>query len=511
MKKIMKLKILSLLITSLFYFGCSDHTHDEEEHHHEANSITIWTDSTELFMEYPPLVVGRVAAFAVHLSNMKNFTPITEGSLLLIFTERNSGKQIKFESDSPSHPGIFRPVVTMSEPGIYQLVLRLDSKQVSDVLTIDDVIVYKDTASVPHEDEQASGEEEISFLKEQQWKIDFRTEPASFHKLSGSISAVGELVPKPQMHAEVPAPVNGIILADQNNVVPSIGTWIKKGTVLALISPPANTDFGFIDIRNEYLLAKSDYERAERLLERKAISEKRFQEIKLQYEARKASYDVIATQFDMSSLETNGGNGPHFHLIAPTDGYLEEIHFHLGENVTAGQKLFTISNPARILLKVNVPVSKINLVQTAKDASFKVEGYDEEFLVSKLNGRLVSIGSIVNEQSRTVPVYFDISNPENKLKIGMFVQAEIKVGKETEVLAIPTSAVFEENSQAITYVHLEGETFAKRILKIGIKDKGFTEILEGVKEGERVVTVGGYQVKLASLSTSVPTGHGHEH
>ena len=511
MKKIMKLKILSLLIISLFYFSCSDHTHDEEEHHHEANSVTIWTDSTELFMEYPPLVVGKESGFAVHLSNMKNFTPITEGSLELIFTERNSGKQINFNSDAPSHPGIFRPIVTMNEPGIYQLVLRLNSKQVSDVLTIDDVIVYKDTASIPHEDEQASGEEEISFLKEQQWKIDFKTEPASFHKLSGSISAVGELVPKPQMHAEVPAPVNGIILADQNNVVPSIGTWIKKGTVLALISPPANTDFGFIDIRNEYLLAKSDYERAQNLLQKKAISEKRFQEIELQYEARKASYDVIAKQFDMSSLDTDGSNGPHFHLIAPTDGYLEEIHFHLGENVTAGQKLFTISNPARIFLKVNVPVSKINLVQTAKDAAFKVEGYNEEFLVSKLNGRLVSIGSIVNEQSRTVPVYFEISNPENKLKIGMFVQAEIKVGKDNEVLAIPSSAVFEENGQEITYIHLEGETFAKRVLKTGIKDGGYTEILEGVKTGERVVTVGGYQVKLASLSTSAPTGHGHEH
>ena len=87
----MNLKILSLLIVTAFYSGCGEHTHDLEEHHHEANSVTIWTDSTELFMEYPPLVAGKEAAFAVHLSNMKNFTPITEGSLELIFTDRNSG------------------------------------------------------------------------------------------------------------------------------------------------------------------------------------------------------------------------------------------------------------------------------------------------------------------------------------------------------------------------------------------------------------------------------------
>lgn len=511
MNKIMNLKTLSLLIMTVFYFGCGEHTHESEEHHHEANSVTLWTDSTELFMEYPPLVVGKEAAFAVHLSNMKNFTPITEGSLELSFTERNSGKQINFESDSPSHPGIFRPVVTMNDPGIYQLVLRLNSKQVFDILTIDDVIVYNDTASIPHEDEQASGEEEISFLKEQQWKIEFKTEPATLQKLSSSISAVGELVPKPQMHAEVPAPVNGIILSDQSNVIPSIGSWVKKGTVLAVISPPANTGSGFIDIRNEYLLAKSEFERAERLLERKSIPEKKYEEIKLRYEAKKASYEVIEKQIDLSSLEKDKNNGIHLHLIAPIDGYLEEIHFHIGENISAGQILFTVSNPARIILKANVPVSKINLVQNSKDASFKVEGFEEEFQVSKLNGGLVSIGNIVNEQSRTVPIYFEVSNPDNKLKIGMFVQANIKIGGQLDVLAIPNSSIFEENGQYYAYVHLEGETFAKRLLKIGLKDKGYTEIVEGIKQGERVVTVGGYQVKLASMSTSVPTGHGHEH
>ena len=506
-----KFKFLFVFLGAIFYAGCSSQTEDAQEHHHEAISVTIWTDSTELFMEYPPLVIGEEAAFAVHLSNMKNFKPVTEGSLQLIFTEKSSGKQININSDSPSHPGIFRPLVTMKEPGNYKLTLKLNSSQVSDVLIVDDVIVYKDTSSIPHETDQPSGEEEISYLKEQQWKIEFKTEPASEHLLSGSITAVGELLPKPQMHAEVPAPVNGVILADQSNVIPSIGTWVKKGTVLAVISPPANTGSGFIDIRNEYVLAKSEFERAGRLLERKAIPLKRYEEIQLKYEAKKASYDIIEKQMDLSELDKNGNNGFHLHLIAPVDGYLEEIHFHLGENVAAGQKLFTISNPSRVLLKINIPLSKINLAKDSKDASFKVEGFEKEFRVSELNGKLVSIGSIVNEESRTVPVYFEINNPSNNLKIGMFLQADVKTGEPSEVLAIPNSAIFEEYGQYTAYVHLEGETFAKRLLKIGINDKGYTEILDGIKPGERVVTVGGYQVKLASMSTSIPTGHGHEH
>lgn len=58
---------------------------------------------------------------------------------------------------------------------------------------------------------------------------------------------------------------------------------------------------------------------------------------------------------------------------------------------------------------------------------------------------------------------------------------------------------------------VEGEAFAKRVLQTRVTDRGFTQILSGIAEGERVVTVGGYQVRLAALSTSVPVGRGHEH
>ena len=93
----------------------------------------------------------------------------------------------------------------------------------------------------------------------------------------------------------------------------------------------------------------------------------------------------------------------------------------------------------------------------------------------------------------------------------MFAEVSVKTGETVEALAIPNSAIFDDNGTPIAYVHVEGESFAKRALTIGITDKGYTEILSGIAEGERVTTVGGYQVRLASLSTSVPSGHGHEH
>lgn len=501
-----------LFVALLIFFGaCSDHVHEEDGHGHEhgGTSVTQWNDKTEIFMEYPALVVGKEAAFAIHLSKMKDFKPVTEGTLACIL-KGDGGERLEVTENAPSHPGIFRPVITFSQIGQYEMELRLNSLQVSDTILVSGVQVYPDESALPHEEE--GGDSYISFLKEQQWKIDFRTEPAQSRRLVGSIPAVGELLPKTQWHAEVPAPANGLILADQNALIPSIGAWVKKGSVLAVISPPANSDYSLNHIRSEYLLAKSEYERAQRLYDKQAIPEKRLEEARLKFEARKAGYDVISRQIDFG----NGANQeqastPHFHLTAPIDGFIEEINFHIGENVPAGQTLFKITNPQRLLLKASVPAARISQAKTFSDASFRIEGYEREFIISELNGRLVSVGSIVSESSRTVPVYFEFDNPQNLLKIGMFVEVSLKTGEPLNTLAIPQSAIFDEDGTPVAYVHVEGESFEKRILQTGITDRGYTQVVSGVSEGERVVTVGGYQVRLASMSTSVPSGHGHEH
>ncbi len=498
------------IFTCLIFMGCTDQNEPKIEHEHEATSVTLWTKSTELFMEYPALVVGQEAAFAVHLSDMKDFKAVLQGKLICIFTKDGS-EPLTVVSDAPSHPGIFRPVVKFAQAGIYDMQLKLTGNQVSDNIEVPGVRVYADEASIPHIVEVSTGEETISFLKEQQWKIDFRTEPADQHELSASVFAVGEILPQPQMHAEVPAPVNGVILADQNASLPSIGQWVSKRDILAVISPPANTETSFNSIRSEYLIASSEYERAQRLFEKKAISQKRLEETKLRFEARKAGYDVVSRQVDFGNLDKKNGGVLHFHLKPPIDGFIQDIHFHLGENVEAGKRLFTITNPKNVLLKAHVPVARIAQIKNTRDASFKIEGYEQEFTVSQLNGRLVSIGSIVDEKSRTVPVLFELDNPDKLLKIGMFAEVSVKTGDRVATLTIPNSAIFDEDGTSVAYVHVEGESFAKRILTTGITDNGYTEILNGISKGERVTIVGGYQVRLASLSTSMPQGHGHAH
>ena len=504
--------------------GCTDdHDHGEGAHGEEAAhaeeeahghghapgaiAVTLWSERTELFMEYPPLVVGEEAEFLAHLTELRDFSPVTRGRLICTF-QKADGTRVEVQSDQPTRPGIFIPKVTFREPGSYEMELRLEGPQVEDVLHVRTVIVYAAAEQVPHE-EEAGGEEPISFLKEQQWKTAFSTAPARRHPLSASVQATGEILPRAQAHAEVPALVGGVIQADQNVDMPSIGTWVKKGQILAVISPPAETESTLMRIRNEYLLAQAEYQRTQRLFARQAIAEKRVEQARLYYQARKASYDRVAQQVDFSSDDSQPSL--HYHVEAPIDGYVEEIHVHLGQTVTSGEKLFTVTNPERVWLKAQVPLTQYAHIGRVRDATFSVEGLERAFRVSALGGRVISVGNTIDRNTRTVPVIFEVDNPDHLLKINLFADVRVHTGEVVETLAIPSTALLDDEGTPVVYVQAEGEAFFKRPVQTGIVDGDLTQILSGLAEGEWVVTEGAYQVRLASMSSSVPTGHGHAH
>jgi multidrug efflux pump subunit AcrA (membrane-fusion protein) len=121
------------------------------------------------------------------------------------------------------------------------------------------------------------------------------------------------------------------------------------------------------------------------------------------------------------------------------------------------------------------------------------------------------VGSSLTGESRSVPVYFEFNNPQNRIKAGMYAEVFIKTGSRQELLAIPESAVVDEDAMHTAYVQVEGEGFEKRIIRTGISDGGYIQVLEGLKEGERVVTKGAYQVRLAALSPESAIGQGHVH
>ncbi|MFB3126125.1 MAG: efflux RND transporter periplasmic adaptor subunit, partial [Candidatus Acidiferrales bacterium] len=231
-------------------------------------AVTRWTEKTELFMEYPPLVAGEKARFAVHLTDLSDFTPLTAGQVVIEL--RSPGGSVKtFSTDAPSRPGIFGVDVLPSEPGTYSMTVQLDSPNLKDVHELGAVAVYADITQV----ETASSEEveeAISFLKEQQWTLEFATDTATEYSLRESLRVPAEVQPRTGGEAEVSAPVAGRISAA--NPIPAVGTSVARGRTLASLIPRtgspadrATLEFAVAEATHELERSRKDRGRVERL------------------------------------------------------------------------------------------------------------------------------------------------------------------------------------------------------------------------------------------------------
>jgi multidrug efflux pump subunit AcrA (membrane-fusion protein) len=96
------------------------------------------------------------------------------------------------------------------------------------------------------------------------------------------------------------------------------------------------------------------------------------------------------------------------------------------------------------------------------------------------------------------------------LRIGSRARVAMSTGVSRTGVLVPVAAVLDDDGRSLLYVQVEGELFEARRVTLGGRTGDRVLVLEGVRAGERVVTAEAFQVRLASLSTAVPT-HGHEH
>jgi multidrug efflux pump subunit AcrA (membrane-fusion protein) len=124
--------------------------------------------------------------------------------------------------------------------------------------------------------------------------------------------------------------------------------------------------------------------------------------------------------------------------------------------------------------------------------------------------RLVAFGGMVDPVSRTVPVVFEFPNPDERLRVGMFVTARVYTGEVQEALVVPAGALVNDAGTDVAYVQLGGERFERRVVRTGLRDGDRVAIVAGLEPGERVVSRGAYLVHLAA-GAPADAGHGHAH
>ncbi|MDD5584531.1 MAG: efflux RND transporter periplasmic adaptor subunit [Candidatus Omnitrophica bacterium] len=125
-------------------------------------------------------------------------------------------------------------------------------------------------------------------------------------------------------------------------------------------------------------------------------------------------------------------------------------------------------------------------------------------------GNVVSINPVLDANTRTNQIRVEVANPESKLKPEMFVNANIRV-EIGEKLAVPESAIFDTGLRKIVYLSREGGVLESREVTTGRKAQGYYEVLDGLSEGDVVITSGNFLVDSESRLQSAIGGAAEEH
>jgi multidrug efflux pump subunit AcrA (membrane-fusion protein) len=390
----------------------------------------------------------------------------------------------------------------------------------------------------------------LTVSKESQLLFGIRTEPVSTRRITSGLKTTGVVRARPDARAVVVPPVAGrIVLREGISLGSAVARGEQVGYVEQILDVSGQTELESqrleveaqqreiearrLEIRNSVLQlqaqqaeqrakaqqartqlaqAQRELRRSENLLEVGAAPRRRVEEA--QTAVKVAEQEVASAEQQVRLLEnqikqTQAGqnifraprvNQPNrrFPLTAPVTGMVSEIKATSGQVIETGAEIFSIVNLSTVLIEAQVFERDLPAVRESTRASFTSAALSGEvYTVGTVDGdgRLVSIGQTVNEQTRTVSVIYEMKNPLNRLKDGMFVEITIDTTGDREVLAVSKKAVISEQGQTFVFVFDGGETFEKRAVALGAEGADYYEITSGLKAGERVVTEGIYQLR----------------
>ena len=180
-------------------------------------------------------------------------------------------------------------------------------------------------------------------------------------------------------------------------------------------------------------------------------------------------------------------------LRSPIAGMVEEVFVARGERVTSGQRLFVVADTSTLWVRAQIHERQWASVDVSpgQEVRVLVPGMEKRDVVAGIN----HVGSVVEEESRSVPLVAELANDDARYKPGMFVWVELPQGPFRERLVVPTEAVMRHEGRTFVFVAAGPGRFARREIRTGIETRQLVEVLEGLAAGETVVAEGAFVLK----------------
>jgi len=307
--------------------------------------------------------------------------------------------------------------------------------------------------------------------------------------------AVGNIDFNEDLAVQVFSPYPGRII----QALAQLGDQVEKGKTLFTIDSPdlVQAESTLIAAAGVYDLTSAALTRAKELFQTQGIAEKDMQQAMSDQQtaeaALKAGRDAVRvfgkSEAEIDEIVAKRKIDPALVVPSPINGRVTARNAQPGLFVQPGSPPapYSVADLSTMWMLADVTETDIPMFRLGQAVRVKVLAFpDRDF-----EGRVTNIGATVDPTTRTVVVRSEIRDPKHELRPGMFATYAINVQAPVRGIAVPLASIVREGDGTMTaWVTTDGHHFTRRIVKLGLQEDGFDQVLEGLQAGEQVVTDG---------------------
>jgi Cu(I)/Ag(I) efflux system membrane fusion protein len=304
--------------------------------------------------------------------------------------------------------------------------------------------------------------------------IGVRTEEVHRRQLTKTIRTVGQVTYDETKLYNINTKITGWV---ENLYVDYAGKAVKKGDSLLDIYSPE-----LVNTQEEYLLA---LRYRDQLLASNVEEARKGAEDLIQSAKRRLLYWDIAPE-DIDAIEEAGAPNKTMTIYSPADGIVMEKMIVNGQSIDAGMTLYKIADLSDVWVIADVYQYELPWVKLNEPAEIELS-----YLPGRIfKGKITYIYPFLSGDTKTVKVRIEVPNPdaETVLKPDMYATVNIKSPLSINAVAVPDQAIIRSGERNVVVVSLGGGYFDPRNVKLGVTADGYVQVLDGIKEGEHIVT-----------------------
>ena len=333
-------------------------------------------------------------------------------------------------------------------------------------------------------------------------------ERIQLRNVSHTISCNAVMVYDGNRYARLTPRAPGVV----SQVNKDLGDVVSSGDVLAMVD---STDLG--TAKAEYLQAlalvslwKRNYSREQTLFKKRVSTERELFESETRLAESKISLsragqrlkNLGVTETVIAELDKNRETSSQLALAAPFGGTIVERTAVVGEVVGTSKELFAIADTSQMWAILDVYEADLAHVRTGLPVTVNVEDSRSK----PHEGIITWVSAHVDQNTRTLKARAELTNPDGRLRAGMFATAQVNIRGPESVVVVPKTAVQWEGCCNVVFIRKSDVLYEPRKIRLGYDTGNWFVVEEGIAIGEQVVTTGSFLLKTELLKGSIGAG-----